>query len=69
MCYNKSALKSLVAQILFSRRHLKETEDVFDYTRSLTEGVLEAGAPSGSRGCRVERQLVFHHCGPGSNPG
>ena len=32
---------------------------MFDYTRSPTEGVLEAGAPSGSRGCRVERQLVF----------
>ena len=42
---------------------------MFDYTSSLTEGVLEAGAPSGSRGCCVERQLVFHHCGPGSNPG
>ena len=25
MCSNKSALKSSVAQILFSRRHLKET--------------------------------------------
>ena len=37
---------------------------MFDYTRSLTEGVLEAGAPSGSRGCRVEGQLVFHHCSP-----
>ena len=25
MCYKKSSLKSSVAQILFSRRHLKET--------------------------------------------
>ena len=41
---------------------------MFDYIRSLTEGVLEAGAPFGSRGCRVERQLVFRHCGSGSNP-
>ena len=39
---------------------------MFDYTISATEGVLEASATSGFR---VERQLVFHHCGPGSNPG
>ena len=31
---------------------------MFDYTRSLTEGVLEAGAPSGSRGCRVEMRRL-----------
>ena len=42
---------------------------MFYYTRSLTEGVLEAGAPSRSRGCRVERQLIFHNCGAGSYPG